>query len=52
MTMTPGLRKVTLTTHITSSVGWVGEVIAFLALASNSRLTYSAFGPASPRPES
>src|SRR5438552_2573520 len=33
MTMTPGLRKVALTTHVTSSVGWLGAVGAFLALA-------------------
>jgi hypothetical protein len=33
MLMTPGLRRFTFTTHITSSVGWVGAVIAFLALA-------------------
>ena len=31
--MTPALRRVTFTTHITSSVGWVGAVMAFLALA-------------------
>ena len=31
--MTPALRRFTFTTHITSSVGWVGAVIAFLALA-------------------
>lgn len=31
--MTPGLRKFALTTHITSSVGWLGAVAAFLALA-------------------
>lgn len=31
--MTPALRRVTFTTHITSSVGWVGAAIAFLALA-------------------
>lgn len=31
--MTPGLRTFTFTTHITSSLGWVGAVIAFLALA-------------------
>jgi hypothetical protein len=31
--MTPALRKFTFTTHITSSVGWVGAVLAFLALA-------------------
>jgi hypothetical protein len=31
--MTPALRRVTFTTHITSSVGWVGAVIVFLTLA-------------------
>ena len=31
--MTLALRKVTFTTHITSSVGWVGAAMAFLALA-------------------
>jgi hypothetical protein len=33
MTMTPSLRKFALTTHVTSSVGWLGAVGAFLALA-------------------
>jgi hypothetical protein len=33
MTMTPGLRRLTFTTHITSSVGWIGAVFVFLALA-------------------
>ena len=33
MTMTPGLRKFALTAHVTSSVGWLGAVAAFLALA-------------------
>jgi hypothetical protein len=33
MTMTPNVRKFALTTHVTSSVGWVGAVAAFLALA-------------------
>lgn len=33
MTMTVGVRKFALTTHITSSVGWLGAVGAFLALA-------------------
>jgi hypothetical protein len=33
MTMTPRLRKFVLATHITSSVGWLGGVIVFLALA-------------------
>lgn len=31
--MTPALRQCTFTTHITCSLGWVGAVIAFLALA-------------------
>jgi hypothetical protein len=33
MTMSPRLRKVALTAHITSSVGWLGAVVAFLGLA-------------------
>jgi hypothetical protein len=33
MPMTAGLRKFALTTHVTSSVGWLGAVGAFLALA-------------------
>ena len=33
MMMSPGLRKLALTTHVTSSVGWLGSVAAFLALA-------------------
>ena len=32
-TMTPGLRKLALTAHVTSSVGWLGAVAGFLALA-------------------
>ena len=32
MTMTPGLRKFVLTVHLTSSVGWVGAAVAYLAL--------------------
>lgn len=31
--MTPGWRKLTLTVHVTSSVGWVGAVASFLVLA-------------------
>jgi hypothetical protein len=31
--MSPGLRKLALTTHVTSSVGWLGSVAGFLALA-------------------
>jgi hypothetical protein len=33
MTMTPGLRKVALTAHVASSVGSLGAVAGFLALA-------------------
>ena len=31
--MSAGVRKVALTIHVTSSVGWLGSVAAFLALA-------------------
>jgi hypothetical protein len=31
--MTPRLRKLALTAHVTSSVGWLGAVVGFLALA-------------------
>jgi hypothetical protein len=33
MTMTPRLRKLALTAHVASSVGWLGAVAAFLGLA-------------------
>jgi hypothetical protein len=33
MSMTPSLRKFALTAHVTSSVGWLGAVAGFLALA-------------------
>ncbi len=33
MTMPPRLRRLALTAHVTSSVGWLGAVTAFLALA-------------------
>src|SRR5205823_11372548 len=33
MTMAPGLRKLALTAHVVSSVGWLGAVAGFLALA-------------------
>jgi hypothetical protein len=33
MIMAPGLRKLALTAHVTSSLGWFGAVAAFLALA-------------------
>lgn len=32
MIATPALRKIILTAHITSSVGWLGAVLAYLAL--------------------
>ena len=33
MTMTASLRKFALTAHVTCSVGWLGAVAGFLALA-------------------
>lgn len=33
MTITPAVRKAALTAHVVSSVGWLGAVAAFLALA-------------------
>ncbi len=33
MTMAPGVRKLALTAHVASSVGWLGAVVAFLALS-------------------
>lgn len=33
MTLTPWQRKLVVTTHVASSVGWLGAVIMFLALA-------------------
>jgi hypothetical protein len=33
MTMTPRLRRLALTVHVASSVGWLGAVASFLALA-------------------
>ena len=33
MQMTAGVRRIALTTHVTSSVGWLGAVASFLALA-------------------
>jgi hypothetical protein len=32
MTITPGLRKFVLTAHVAASVGWLGAVVAYLAL--------------------
>ena len=33
MTMSPSLRKLALTAHVTSTVGWLGAIIGFLAVA-------------------
>jgi hypothetical protein len=33
VTMSPGLRRLVLTAHISASAGWLGAVVAFLALA-------------------
>lgn len=33
MTMTPQMRRLALTAHVTASVGWLGAVVVFLALA-------------------
>lgn len=33
MAMTPGLRRLALTAHVTASVGWLGAVVVLLALA-------------------
>lgn len=33
MTLTPRLRKLALAAHVTSAVGWLGAVVAYLALA-------------------
>ena len=34
MAFAPALRRFTLTTHVTASVGWIGAVLVFLALAA------------------
>ena len=33
MTMSPSLRKLALTAHVTSTVGWLGAIVGFLAVA-------------------
>lgn len=40
--MTPAIRKFALTAHITSSVGWLGAVAGFLALAVHGLNSYDA----------
>jgi hypothetical protein len=32
MQMSPGIRKLMLTVHVTSSVGWLGAIVAYVAL--------------------
>jgi hypothetical protein len=40
--MSPGLRKLALTAHVTASVGWLGAVAGFLALAISSLISQDA----------
>jgi hypothetical protein len=42
ITMTPDLRKLALTAHITFSVGWLGAVAAYLAVAAASLVSRDA----------
>lgn len=42
ITMTPALRKVALTAHITSSIGLLGSIAAFLALAVGGLISQDA----------
>src|ERR687886_161401 len=35
MTMTPGLRKFVFAVHLTFSIGWIGAVVAYLALGAS-----------------
>jgi hypothetical protein len=42
MIMPPGLRKLTLTVHLSCSVGWIGAVVAYLALGVSAVTSRSA----------
>jgi hypothetical protein len=42
MTMPPGLRKFTLTVHLSCSVGWIGAVVAYLALGVSAVTSHNA----------
>lgn len=42
MTMKPGLRKFALTAHVASSVGWLGTVVAYLALVVTTLISQDA----------
>jgi len=39
--MSPGVRKLALTAHVTTSVGWLGAVLGFLALAIAGLVSHS-----------
>jgi hypothetical protein len=41
-TMTPNLRKLALTIHLTASIGWIGAAAAFLALAITALISADA----------
>jgi hypothetical protein len=42
MIMPPGVRKLTLTVHLSCSVGWIGAVVAYLALGVSAVTSQSA----------
>ena len=42
MTLTPSVRKFVLTAHLTFSIGWIGAVVAYLALGVSSVLSQAA----------
>jgi hypothetical protein len=42
MIMTPGLRRFVLTVHLVSSVGWIGAVLAYLALGVSAATSQDA----------
>lgn len=42
MIMKPGLRKLTLTTHVSLSVGWIGAVVAYLVLVVAAMTSHDA----------
>lgn len=42
MILSPGARRLALTAHVTASVGWMGAVAAFLALAIGGLVSYEA----------
>ena len=42
MTLPPGVRKFTLTIHLSCSVGWVGAVVAYLALGVSAVTSHDA----------